>query len=95
LKIRQNELKNLEEACDEVDLMDEDVQSEIPFLMGEVFISHDQSKTQTLLNESKQKKKDEIKRIEQMSKDIQAKMSDLKGHLYSRFGNNIYLENDE
>lgn len=40
----QNELKNLEEAADEIELLDEETQ--IPFLIGEVFISNDLSKTQ-------------------------------------------------
>lgn len=43
LKVRQNELKNLEEAGDEIELMDEDT---IPFLIGEVFVSHDLPRTQ-------------------------------------------------
>lgn len=44
LKIRQNELKNLEEAGDEIELLDDDTQ--IPFLIGEVFMSHDLARTQ-------------------------------------------------
>lgn len=43
LKVRQNELKNLEETGDEIELMDEDT---IPFLIGEVFVSHDLPRTQ-------------------------------------------------
>ncbi|EDS35498.1 prefoldin [Culex quinquefasciatus] len=92
LKVRQNELKNLEEAGDEIELMDEDT---IPFLIGEVFVSHDLPRTQELLAEAKEKKKQEIENIQKLSKDIQEKMGDLKAHLYGRFGSNIYLENDE
>ncbi|KAL1397712.1 hypothetical protein pipiens_009544 [Culex pipiens pipiens] len=92
LKVRQNELKNLEEAGDEIELMDEDT---IPFLIGEVFVSHDLPRTQELLAEAKEKKKQEIENIQKLSKDIQDKMGDLKAHLYGRFGSNIYLENDE
>lgn len=44
LKIKQNELKNLEEAGDEIELLDDDTL--IPFLIGEVFMSHDLSRTQ-------------------------------------------------
>uniref|UniRef100_A0A1Q3FBZ0 Prefoldin subunit 4 n=2 Tax=Culex tarsalis TaxID=7177 RepID=A0A1Q3FBZ0_CULTA len=93
LKVRQNELKNLEEAGDEIELMDEDTQ--IPFLIGEVFVSHELPRTQELLAEAKEKKKQEIENIQKLSKEIQEKMSDLKAHLYGRFGSNIYLENDE
>ncbi|XP_058123850.1 probable prefoldin subunit 4 [Anopheles ziemanni] len=93
LKIKQNEMKNLEEACDEIELLDDDVQ--IPFLCGEVFMSHDQTKTLELLAEAKEKKKKEIDSIQQTTRDIQQKMNDLKGYLYGRFGSNIHLENDE
>lgn len=44
LAAKQNELKTLEEACEEIELFDEDEQ--IPYLIGEVFISHNLSKTQ-------------------------------------------------
>ncbi|XP_058064900.1 probable prefoldin subunit 4 [Anopheles bellator] len=93
LKIKQNELKNLEEAGDEVDLLDDDVP--IAFLMGEVFMSHNQSKTLELLAEAKDKKKKEIDTIQKTSRDLQAQMTELKQYLYGRFGNNIHLENDE
>ncbi|XP_055535605.1 probable prefoldin subunit 4 [Wyeomyia smithii] len=93
LKIKQNELKNLEEAGDEIELLDDDLQ--IPFLIGEVFISHNLPRTQELLAEVKEKKKQEIENIQKLSKEIQEKMSELKAHLYGRFGSNIYLENDE
>lgn len=93
LKIKQNELKNLEEAGDEIELLDNDTL--IPFLIGEVFMSHDLLRTQELLAEAKEKKKQEIENIQKLSKDIQDKMGELKAHLYGRFGSNIYLENDE
>lgn len=44
LEIRKNELKSLEEACEEIELFDEDEM--IPFQIGEVFISHNLPKTQ-------------------------------------------------
>lgn len=44
LKVKQNELKTLEEAAEEIELFDED--ELIPYLIGEVFISHNLSKTQ-------------------------------------------------
>jgi prefoldin subunit 4 len=93
LRCKQNELKNLEEAADEIELLDED--SAIPFLIGEVFVSHNLSRTQELLAESKADKQKEIKDIELKCKDVQALMAELKGSLYQRFGNHIYLENDE
>lgn len=86
-------MKNLEEAADEIELFDEDEQ--IPFVFGEVFISHNLSKTQELITAAKEKKLKEIDVIQEKCKKIQDQMSDLKAQLYLRFGTNIYLENDE
>lgn len=93
LKSKQNELQNLVDANDEIELFDED--ELIPFLIGEVFINHNLSKTQELLAKEKEKIEKEIKNIEAKSKDVQDIMAELKGHLYGRFGNHIYLENEE
>lgn len=93
LAIKQNDLRSLEEAVDEIELFDEDEQ--IPFVVGEVFISYNLSKTQELLAEAKEKKELEIKRIEEKCRELQGLMADLKAALYNRFGSNIYLENDE
>lgn len=93
LAIKKDDLKSLEEAVDEIELFDEDDQ--IPFVVGEVFISYNLSKAQELLAEAKEKKLHEIKRIEEKCRDLQSLMADLKAALYRRFGTNIYLENDE
>lgn len=93
IKMKQNKLKNLEEAVEESELMDED--TEIPFLMGEVFICHNLSKTQELLQQTKEEYLKEIQEAENKCKEIQEIMNGLKQYLYSRFGNHIYLENDE
>lgn len=91
--MKQNELKTLEEACEEIELFDEDEQ--IPYLIGEVFISHNLPKTQELLATAKLEKNAEIKSIQDKCKELEAETTSLKGFLYQRFGNNIYLENDE
>ncbi|XP_055843115.1 probable prefoldin subunit 4 [Episyrphus balteatus] len=93
LEQRNNELKNLEEACEEIELFDEDEM--IPFLFGEVFLSHNLSKTQELLAEAKEKIKLEAKNIEKQSNEIKSEMAELKAHLYQRFGSNISLESDD
>lgn len=93
MKIKQNDLENLEEAANEIELFDEE--EAIPFVVGEVFISHNLSMTQKLVAASKEKKCKEIEVIEEKIKHIQDLMSDLKAQLYLRFGTNIYLENDE
>lgn len=93
LQMKKNDLKNLEEAADEIELFDEDEQ--IPFVFGEVFMSHNLSRTQELVAAAKEKKITEIAEIEEKCKQLQDLMGELKTQLYLRFGSNIYLENDE
>jgi len=93
IKDKRNKVKNLDEAVEEIELLDEEAQ--IPFLIGEVFVSHNLPKTQDLLAETKEKYLQEIKAAEVKCKEIQDIMAELKQHLYGRFGNHIYLENDE
>ncbi|BFF97458.1 probable prefoldin subunit 4 [Drosophila madeirensis] len=93
LDVKKNELKCVEEALDEIELFDED--EDIPFLVGEVFLSHKLGKTQELLAETKDMVIKEIANIEAKAKAIKVEMDDLKAHLYQRFGSNISLENDD
>ncbi|KAL5289431.1 PFDN4 family protein [Megaselia abdita] len=93
LEQNKNDLKQLEEAKDEIELFDEDEQ--IWSLIGEVFLGNDLSGTQQYLTETQEKTKLEIKDIEHKCADIQEKMSGLKAQLYHRFGNNISLEGDD
>lgn len=93
LKFKKGELVNIDEAIEEIELIDED---QIQFLIGEVFIFNNVEKTQSLLQETKQNKEKEIANIESKISDIQDKMLNLKTQLYAKFGHkNIYLENDE
>lgn len=93
LRIKKNDLTNIEEAIEEIELVDEE---QIQFLIGEVFIYNNLEKTQTLLQEAKEKKVEEIKGIDSRIEEIQTIMSKLKAELYGKFGQkNIYLENDE
>ncbi|CAO1400761.1 unnamed protein product [Diamesa serratosioi] len=95
LKIKKTELQNIEEAVEEMELMEDDG-TKIQFLMGEVFVYNNLEKTQELLLESKHNKEEEIKDIENRAKEIGDIMTVLKTALYAKFGmKNIYLENDE
>lgn len=93
LKNQKNDLTNIEEAIEEIELLDDD---QIQFLIGEVFVYNNVEKTQSLLQETKEKKEQEIKDIEKRIEEIQGVMTTLKSELYGKFGQkNIYLENDE
>ncbi|XP_073837535.1 prefoldin subunit 4 [Musca autumnalis] len=93
LEMKKNDLKSVEEALEEIELFDED--EEIPFLFGEVFLSHKLSRTQELLQETKEQTLKEIAGIEAKANDIKAEMNELKAQLYQRFGSNISLESDD
>ncbi|KAJ8943789.1 hypothetical protein NQ318_012434 [Aromia moschata] len=93
VKIKENDLKSLEDACDEIELFDEDEQ--IPYLVGEVFIYQNTEKTQECLEEAKKRIQEEIDEVRSKSDEIRETMSDLKAHLYGKFGNHINLEADE
>ncbi|KAI9587686.1 probable prefoldin subunit 4 [Glossina fuscipes] len=93
LETKKNQLKNVEEALEEIELFDED--EDIPFLFGEVFLSHKLSRTQELLKEVKEKTLREISNIEAQANEIKGEMNELKAQLYQRFGSNISLESDD
>ncbi|GAB1864026.1 Prefoldin subunit 4 [Camponotus japonicus] len=93
LKIKQNELKNLEDASDELTLMDDDVK--IPYYIGEVFVYQCLEKTQSCLEDAKNKKKSEIANLESKCTELKTIMSELKTQLYAKFGSRINLESEE
>ncbi|XP_032683145.1 prefoldin subunit 4 [Odontomachus brunneus] len=93
LKVKQNELKNLEDAADELALMDDDVK--IPYYIGEVFVHQGLDKTQNHLEDAKDKKKAEIASLENKCTDLKTIMTELKTQLYAKFGSRINLEAEE
>ncbi|XP_076170197.1 prefoldin subunit 4 [Ptiloglossa arizonensis] len=93
LKIKQNELKNLEDACDEIVLLDEG--AKIPYYIGEIFIYEDLKKTENYLDEIKEKRKMEITNLESKCAHLKNIMNELKTQLYAKFGSRINLEAEE
>lgn len=91
--IFQSDFKNLEEACDEIDLLDED--ERIPYLVGEVFIYQNIVTTQNSLEEAKKNTENEINDLKQQLDKTKELMSELKVHLYGKFGSHINLEAEE
>lgn len=89
----QNELKNLEEACDEIALLDDD--EKIPYLVGEVFIYQDNEKTQKSLEGAMKNTENEINDLKTDAGKLKELMGDLKVHLYGKFGSHINLEADD
>ncbi|CAH2091225.1 unnamed protein product [Euphydryas editha] len=93
LKVKQNDMKNLEEAVEELSLADES--DKIPYLVGEVFICQSLEETLQSLEENKKRKQNEINELEAKCEELKSLMSELKAHLYGKFGSHINLENEE
>ncbi|CAH2039625.1 unnamed protein product, partial [Iphiclides podalirius] len=93
LKVKQNDMKNLEEAVEELGLADDT--DKIPYLIGEVFVCQTVEDTLKSLEKTKLKKENEISELEAQCEALRSQMSDLKAHLYGKFGSHINLENDE
>ncbi|KAK1145318.1 prefoldin subunit 4-like [Acipenser oxyrinchus oxyrinchus] len=88
-------LQNLEDASDDIMMLDDEDSLAIPYQIGDVFISHSQEETQDMLEGAKESLKDEIKVYEGRVAAILQVLADLKVQLYAKFGNNINLEADE
>lgn len=50
---KQKQLQNLEDACDDIMMLDDGDSLLIPYQIGDVFISHSQEETQEMLEEAK------------------------------------------
>lgn len=92
---KKKELQNLEDAADDLMLLDEDESGPVPFLIGEVFINHSMEETEELIEKAKNKLKSEIEGLEKSCADIKSIMDDLKVKLKAKFGDQINLERDE
>lgn len=94
IEIKKKQLQNLEDASDDIMMMDED-SVRVPYQIGDVFISHSQEETQEMLEAAKETLQAEIKALELRVETIQKILSDLKVQLYAKFGSNINLEADD
>ncbi|XP_041100063.1 prefoldin subunit 4-like [Polyodon spathula] len=95
IEAKKKSLQNLEDASDDIMMLDDEDSVAIPYQIGDVFISHSQEKTQDMLEGAKESLKDEIKVYEGRVAAILQVLADLKVQLYAKFGNNINLEADE
>ncbi|KAM7150430.1 prefoldin subunit 4 isoform 1-T1 [Macrochelys suwanniensis] len=95
IEVKKKQLQNLEDACDDMMMLDDDDSILIPYQIGDVFISHSQNETQEMLEEAKKNLQGEIEALESRVESIQRVLSDLKVQLYAKFGNNINLEADD
>ncbi|NWH69356.1 PFD4 protein, partial [Piaya cayana] len=95
IEVKKKQLQNLEDACDDIMMLDDSDSLQIPYQIGDVFISHSQEETQEMLEEAKKNLQEEIEALESRVESIQRVLSDLKVQLYAKFGNNINLEAED
>nr|XP_009491383.1 PREDICTED: prefoldin subunit 4 [Pelecanus crispus] len=95
IEVKKKQLQNLEDACDDIMMLDDGDSLLIPYQIGDVFISHSQEETQEMLEEAKKSLQEEIEVLESRVESIQRVLSDLKVQLYAKFGNNINLEAED
>ena len=93
IKAKKNEIQTLEDAS--TDLMMLDDEEKVPYQIGEVFVEMTQDEVQETMEAKKEKISEEVTQLEGKVDEIKGQMSDLKTHLYAKFGNAIDLEADE
>jgi len=90
LEAKQNLLKNLEDASDEVSLLDDD--ATIPILIGESFVHYNQEDGLAQISTLQSTTRTSISVIQKKIDAIKVEMADLRKQLYSQFGDAINLE---
>jgi len=91
---KKKDLINLEDAENDILLIDSD-EDLIPFRIGEVFVQMPTDDVNQLIEKQKEELQGEISELETEVESLKKTLADLKVQLYSKFGNNINLEEDE
>merc|ERR1739842_188465 len=97
MKQKEAELVTLGDASNDVEefsLTAEDGEK-IPYMVGEIFVKETPDDVLSLLDNKKTEIKGEIKVLEEQATSIKGVMTDLKTHLYAKFGDAINLEADD
>merc|ERR1711951_100900 len=92
LKSKKNEIVTLTDATNDIEefTLTADEGEKIPFQIGEIFILEEPESAQSLIEEKKKQVEDEVKGIEEKVTLVRGVMTDLKTHLYAKFGDAIY-----
>uniref|UniRef100_A0A1E1X039 Prefoldin subunit 4 n=1 Tax=Amblyomma aureolatum TaxID=187763 RepID=A0A1E1X039_9ACAR len=93
MKQLEKELHNLEDAADEILMVEDDIP--IPYQLGDVFVNLDSEEAQQMLEQAKAQNKERTGVLEEETRTIKGIMAELKSQLYNKFGNNINLEPDD
>jgi len=97
LKAKKNEIVTLGDATADVEefgLMAAD-DDKIPFQIGEIFVMESPDTVQELIEKKRAEAEEEVLNIQAKMDAVKGVMSDLKTHLYAKFGDAINLEADD
>lgn len=90
---KTNELKNYEDALSEAEMkVLEDLGDRLHLQVGDIMVNLEPEQTQKWLEVRMDLLKTNLTELESKREKIVEEMSELKAHLYARFGNNIHLE---
>lgn len=90
---KTNELKNYEDAVQEAEVkMLEDEGDKLHLQVGDILVNLSPEQTQAWLEEKIDNIKKSLESLESRKETITEQMTELKAHLYAKFGNNIHLE---
>ena len=89
--VMQELMENLEDATNELILVDEDV---VRYQLGEVFCHMPSEEVEERLEALKEENKKEMDRLEEEKDAILGQMAKLKTILYGKFKDSINLEED-
>eukprot|EP00088_Acartia_fossae_P020523 TRINITY_DN220_c1_g1_i1.p1 TRINITY_DN220_c1_g1~~TRINITY_DN220_c1_g1_i1.p1 ORF type:complete len:134 (+),score=49.89 TRINITY_DN220_c1_g1_i1:28-429(+) len=97
LKARQNEIQTLTDATGDVEefSITADEGEKIPFQIGEVFVMEAPDAVLELIEAKKAEVEGSVKDIEAKMEGVKGVMTDLKTHLYAKFGDAINLEAED
>ncbi|KAL9130407.1 MAG: hypothetical protein Q9217_001415 [Psora testacea] len=90
LKVKAKDKDDLEELSNELELADED--KNIPYKIGDTFISLPLPEVQDLLASATEQIEEAVSAVEEKLTSIREEMEQLKVELYARFGKSINLE---
>ncbi|KAL3068565.1 hypothetical protein niasHS_006448 [Heterodera schachtii] len=91
-----NDVNNLNDASDEILLMDDEAAADsIPFLVGSVFVHFDQDTVNGRLELLKVSTQAEMDELRSKVGTMERELGELRAVLYAKFGDNIHLETEE
>eukprot|EP01063_Lacrimia_lanifica_P040805 TRINITY_DN9390_c0_g1_i1.p1 TRINITY_DN9390_c0_g1~~TRINITY_DN9390_c0_g1_i1.p1 ORF type:complete len:130 (+),score=74.94 TRINITY_DN9390_c0_g1_i1:57-446(+) len=90
IELLKTRLEHISDAETEIYVADD-----VKFALGESFVAMDCDQVDTLLVDSKEAAEKNLETLENEMTAIAAAMKTMKGELYAKFGNAIYLETED